>query len=342
MPPVDPTTLRGALIVLGQDHSEWLDKVDQRLGNVVTGTELRRSMHGIFGWILPGSEAPHLVREARQRAIERLPSLPRGQARTDLVASVHTATVALTFFDHVSKLLADVPSLEPPSVHMWHQEDHSFVSYLYSDDLPMPFAARTFEAHLKDVTRWAADRGERVRRALPQTEPVTTADALLSFQFAEAVTTRYVANFSALAHVVPEFVVWADLADADVAERARRWLSSNRQEPPADDRLGTLRRANLTVLAQPLAGEAHVPIVEQLYVGPNFRVAEAGPSARLTSDDWWSSEIGLRQDLELMLAGHLSNPWSTRTNHGDLNHVFISLSCRVSVTSDKYMNMNNK
>ncbi|GGU36989.1 NACHT domain-containing protein [Lentzea flava] len=307
MPPA-ATTLHGALLTLGRNDVLWKRKVDGWLGNVLTGTDQRKSMHAVFGWIAPGTEVPKLVREARQSTVQDLSSLGPGPARLELVAAVHTITVALSFFEHVREIAASMPGLAAPSAHDWHEEDRSFVSYLYSDDLPVPSAAQSFEAHLRDVTKWAAHRGERIQRILRLGRP---ANALLTNSFAEAVTASYADDFSAVAASVPEFAVWADVTDADITTRARRWLSSNRHESSTDYLPGTLRSANLAALEQPLAGEPHLPTIHDIYVNPHFRVTEAGPSARLTSDDWWSSEVPRRQDLELMLAGHLTSPRAT-------------------------------
>lgn len=311
MPQPAATTLRGALLTFGRNDPEWLKNLDMRLGSVLTGTVLRRSMHGLFSWIAPDSEVPELVREARQRTIENLSSVRRGRTRLELISAVHTTTVVMTFFDHVRRILADVPDLRVPTAREWYQEDHSFVSYLYSDDLPAPSARQMFEGHLKDITRWAADRGERVHRALHQAKRADEADALLNFDFAEAVASGYAGNFSALTAVIPEYAVWADAADTNITDAALRWLSSNQHEPSADDPLGRLSRANLAVLNQP-PEEPHLPTIDQMYVSPCYRAAEAHPSARLTDDGWWSSEVPLRQDLELMLAGHLNSPQATK------------------------------
>ncbi|MDT7785319.1 MAG: hypothetical protein QOF58_3738, partial [Pseudonocardiales bacterium] len=46
MPPA-ATTLRGALLVFGKADPVWLEKVDRQLGDVLTGTDTSKSMHGI-------------------------------------------------------------------------------------------------------------------------------------------------------------------------------------------------------------------------------------------------------------------------------------------------------
>ncbi|HUQ55351.1 TIR domain-containing protein [Lentzea sp.] len=313
MPPAAAaTTLRGALLTLGQGEDERLERVDRRLGDVLTGTDPSRSMHGVFGWLDPGGSVPEDVALMRRRAVGELAAAPRGRTRIELVSAVHTATLALTFFHRVNAVLTREPELRPPAARDWHQEDHSFVSYLYGDDVPLPSATQAFEAHLTGIARWVADRAERVHRALHRANPSSGTEALLEHEFAHLTTLEYASAFSALSREVPELAVWANAVDADNGDRAREWLSSTWNRTSADTPLHRLTSANLAVLHQPLAGEPHLPGIDRLYVSPDFRPAEAGPSARLTDGNWWAAETTVRRDLTLTLAGHLSSPQAAR------------------------------
>ncbi len=300
------------MLVLGRGEDERLDRVDRRLGTVLTGTEPSRSMHGVFGWVDPGSTVWEDVLAMRNRAVGDLASAPRGRTRIELVSAVHTATVALTFFGRVAAVLTREPGLRAPTAGDWHQEDHSFVSYLYSDDVPLPSATQAFEAHLDDIARWAADRAERVHRALHRANPLGGTEALLDDEFTRAAALEYTSVFDVLAKDVPEFAVWADAVDGDNGRKARAWLSSTWNRTSANTPLDRLHSANLAVLHRPLSGEPHLPGIDRLYVSPDFRPAEAGWSARLTDGNWWSSETPLRRDLTLTLASHLSSPQATR------------------------------
>ncbi|SDG31572.1 WD40 repeat [Lentzea fradiae] len=299
MPPVAAaTTLRGALLVLGtndKDDPQWLDAVNRRLGAVLTGMNISTSMHGIFGWIMPGSPVGGRVLGARQRAVEPLPSLSTGRVRLEVVTSVHTVTVALAFFDVLRSAVADPLSLQAPAE--WHQEDHSLVVHLYSDSLPPPSASRDFQAHLADVRRWAADRFERISRVLHGALRTPASE------FASTVVEKYAASFLALTTAVPEFVVWVSPSDPNATSGLTHWLSSwhVRREGP----LGVLGDVNRAALRQ---DTPDLPSIDRLYVSPAFRVTAAGPSARLVDDGWWTTEVPLRNDFELMLAGHLSSP----------------------------------
>jgi GTPase SAR1 family protein len=292
------TTLRGALLVLCRNDPAWLDEVDRQLGNVLTGTDLSKSMHGILGWLAPGSDVPQLVREALLHSVEGLSSVRRGRVRLELVSAIHTTILARTFFHQIRTALAEVFELPVDAAPNWHQEEHSFVSYLYSDDLPVLDSTRALDAHFEDVRSWVADRAERVRRALHQLHPHPGIGVLSDVGFIDTTTSTYSTSFATFAQDVPEFAMWLD---NDFERRP-----PNRGRPPE-----RLSRANQTVVSQPLEGDPHLPALDQLYISPAFRTAEASPSARLTDDRWWS-EIPVRHNFELTLARHLSNPQTTR------------------------------
>src|SRR5690349_18757115 len=103
MPPVDATTLRGALLVLGRGDEAWLEAVDRRLGRVLSGTSIRTSIHGLYGWI-DGGDAPKLIRDRLADVAAQLPGMS-SQERLAPVTAVHTALVATTFFETVREVL---------------------------------------------------------------------------------------------------------------------------------------------------------------------------------------------------------------------------------------------
>ncbi len=80
-----------------------------------------------------------------------------------------------------------------------------------------------------------------------------------------------------------------------------------------DERLGSLVRHNHSVLNQPIldaqqlpVGDLHVPSLEQAYINPNFRFADAGASDRPDHDSWWK-ERPVRSDLHGFLLGYLTS-----------------------------------
>lgn len=182
MAPASPaTSLRGALLVLGQDDEAWLERVDGVLGRAISGNSLHQSMHGLYGWLLGGGVQLSVL-EALSRTTTRVPSL-RGLVRREVVSALHTLLLVTAFFEQVREVVGDVRA---PDSGDWQQEDHSFVSYLYSDDVPALSAAQDLSAHREEISRWAAGRGEQVHRALRRNR-----EALLEPGFAAGVVSRY-------------------------------------------------------------------------------------------------------------------------------------------------------
>jgi hypothetical protein len=260
MPPVDATTLRGALLTFAHDDNAWLDAVDRLLGRVLSGTSIRTSIHGLYGWI-SGDEAPKLVRDRLAHVIEQLPALS-GSERFHPVVAVHTVLVATAFFETVREVLTNDLGVADESD--WQQEDHSFVSYLYSDEVPTPSITRFFADNVNTVGRWAADRGERVHRILHRMSPRSGSKLLLDPAFVRRAVSRYETDFLALAVDVPEFATWADIRRkaSTNAVTSRHWVDEF-----ANDAHAKLHRANEVVLDAPLPSDPGLPPLGAMRVG---------------------------------------------------------------------------
>ncbi|ANZ38492.1 hypothetical protein BBK82_22940 [Lentzea guizhouensis] len=315
MPSESATNFRGALAVLGQYDTHWTDQVNRRLGNVLTTNRARKSMLGVYGWILPRSTVPQLVTDALDKATRRIPQAERPERR-ELVIAVQTTLLMTSLFDASREVLLGAPGLQPPADDDWHQEDHSFVSNLYSDDVPAPSASRTFDDHLADVTRWVVDRSERIHRALRRSSPGPGIDVLLAPGFPADVTDRYRRRYLVLAEGIREFVLWASIPEDDYTRMLDVLFSDELSETRAA--MSNVREreivlaANLSAFHEPPTGDASLPPLSQTYVSPRFRAIEAGPSARLTDDDWWTAEVPVRHDLDRFLESHLTSAAATR------------------------------
>lgn len=296
MPPVDATTLRGALLTLGQDDEAWLDAVDVLLGRVLSGTSIRRSIDGLYGWI-DGGDAPKLIQDRLADVVAQLPGMNR-QERLTPVAAVHTVLVATTFFETVREVLT--PELQLGKSY-WLQEDHSFVSYLYSDDVPSPSITRHLASNLDSIGRWVTHRGERVHRVLQRTSPGSGSKLLLEPAFLRRVLARYESGLRTMADEVVEFAVWAGTTrrPSDISSAIAGIM--NRAH-------ARLHRANEAVLDDPSSNSQDIPSLGDLYVTPDYRLTVASPQARLIDESWWSAETRLRHDLNQMLAAHLTSP----------------------------------
>lgn len=223
MPLAAATTLRGALHVLGKDDDAWLETVDRLLGRMSAPSVL-----GLYGWL--DGKVPALVQDALHTVVSQLPAR-HGLARREAVFAVHTVLVVASFFEVVREALGEVRDQGD-----WQHEDHEFVLRLYSDDVPAPSVVR-FADTVADVARWAADRGERVHRALG-----AVGEMLLESAFVHTVVTRYQAGYRALAADVPEFRMWANPESAVASPSA----GDDGYVPP---RCRTTRASQVTKLA---------------------------------------------------------------------------------------------
>lgn len=292
MPPDAATTLRGALLTLGQVDRAWLDAVDRLLGRVLSGTSIRTSMHGLYGWI-DGGEAPKLIRDRFAQVVAQLPGMSRHE-RLNPVVAVHTVIVAAAFFETVREVLTHDLQLSESD---WQQEDHSFVSYLYSDEIPAPSITRSFDDNVRVVGRWVADRGERVHRILHRTSPGSGSELLLEPAFARRALARYESGFLALTVDVGEFATWSGMTrESFIVSEA------------ANDAHTILHTANQAVMDDPWSNGQVLPPLDDLYISPDYRLAVASPQARLIDERWWSAQTKVRHDLNQMLAGHFTSP----------------------------------
>jgi hypothetical protein len=307
------TTVRGALRILSQDNPDWFGRVDGLLGGVLSGDT--GSLDGLLGWLTPRSEALSLV-QAALRAVPARLAHSHGLARRELVLAAHTTTVFTAFFDSLRDLHVD-----HTVIRGWYDEDDSFVWNLYLEAVPTPSAARTFADCVTDVTAWARDRGERICWALSRASPREVTRALLEPEFATDVAAGYRSEYLELAAMIPEFSVWADLAEHEatgtaLADLADLLTGTGSKVPTGDSGL-VLTIANKAGLDERLVAvpsdDVVVPTVRQSYISPNFRVTTAGPSARLTDDSWWSSDLKSRRNLHLMLGSYLSSAEGVRT-----------------------------
>ncbi|MCP2248649.1 NACHT N-terminal helical domain 7-containing protein [Lentzea aerocolonigenes] len=292
MPPVDATTLRGALLTLAQDDEAWLEAVDRLLGRVLSGTSIQTSMYGLYGWI-DGGEAPKLIRDRLAQVVAQLPTMTRRE-RLDPIVAVHTVLVASVFFETVSRVLTHELQLDKRN---WQQEDHSFISYLYSDEMPTPSITRPYTRNLSAISRWVTHRGARVHHILQRTSPHSGSEVLLEPAFVRYVLLRFEVDFRMLAADVGEFATWAGMK-----------RESSTVSGAATDAHTILHRTNQAVLHDPLPNGPGLPPLADLYVTPDHRLAVASPLTRLIDESWWSSETRLRHDLDQMLAAHLASP----------------------------------
>jgi hypothetical protein len=82
---------------------------------------------------------------------------------------------------------------------------------------------------------------------------------------------------------------------------------------------GILDESIIPAASNTYAPDIMFPTIGEIYIDPRYRVAVAGPMARLADDRWWE-EITQRDDFDLMLAGYAVSADATRVPMLVLGH----------------------
>ncbi|MFE2751982.1 NACHT domain-containing protein [Actinosynnema sp. NPDC059335] len=154
---------------------------------------------------------------------------------------------------------------------------------------------------------------------------------------------QYVHHFLGLAASIPEFEVWTFIgehsatraaveagndrlaralaAQTESLERFARLLARSAPGQLGPDRSyrAKLEKAALATLGKPLLRtnpdtqpvNARFPSVERGFVAPGYRVTVHDEKSVPSSEEWWSSNTVVEEDIDAFLAAHLASPTST-------------------------------
>lgn len=193
-----------------------------------------------------------------------------GRERRELIAAAHSTIAAAAFLDSLrGALVAGGPTLEFAALEAG-TDTESYFQALYQLEVPCPTGAWGFHENLARIEQWAAGllgNAERHLRVAGVAPPDTTG-------FIEAVTGRYESHYLDLAAKVPEFLIWASLAESTATRerlagvdefvraaraeqttalaRVERLLSAHAQHLELTDLRWRLRAANRDVLDEPV------------------------------------------------------------------------------------------
>lgn len=298
------------------------------LGGVILASgPIPAAVGALWGWVDQKNEATALLRSVLDGVSDRVrPS--HGLLRHELVVAAHSTIVLTAFFEALREGLGDtydealITDAEKLSIGNgeWRSTAEPLVRRLYTSDLPAPSALRGFEENVVNVQHWCSKTVNEVRKFLDGLH-LAQRRAFDPVTVALTGAARYRSHYLELAAKVPEFALWADLGEHAATRSALAGLEGllSRAAVPARDLREVVRRTNHAVLGQPVIdvgadgyGTGTVfPAVEDIFVTPRFRVAEAGPQANLAGERWWSGR-GVHHDLDLVLARHFSTDQSTR------------------------------
>lgn len=325
----DPAiSLRGALQILGHHDRPWLERLNGVLGGVILAAgPIPAAVGALWGWVDQKNEATALLRSVLDGVSDRIrPSY--GLARHELVVAAHSTIVLTAFFDALRQDLGDtydealITEAEKVSIGTgaWRTTTEPLVRRLYTSELPAPSALRGFEENVENVQFWCLKTAAEVRKflgGLHLAQPRTFDPAAVALAGAAGYRSLYLA----LATTVPEFGMWANLGEHAATRSAMARLEDllSVASVPSRDLREVVRDTNRAVLGLPVIdvgtdgyGTGTVfPAVQDIFVTPRFRVAEAGPQTTLSGERWWA-DLAIHEDLDLVLARHFSTGLSTR------------------------------
>ncbi|MEO6085896.1 MAG: AAA family ATPase [Umezawaea sp.] len=325
----DPAiSLRGALQILGHHDRPWLERLNGLLGGVILAAgPIPAAVGALWGWVDQKNEATALLRSVLDGVSDRIrPSY--GLMRHELVVAAHSTIVLTAFFDALRQDLGDtydealITEAEKVSIGTgaWRTTTEPLVRRLYTSELPAPSALCGFEENVENVQFWCLKTAAEVQKflgGLHLAQPRTFDPAAVALAGAEGYRSLYLA----LATTVPEFGMWANLGEHAATRSAMARLEGllSVASVPSRDLREVVRDTNRAVLGLPVIdvgtdgyGTGTVfPAVQDIFVTPRFRVAEAGPQTTLSGERWWAN-LPIHEDLDLVLARHFSTGLSTR------------------------------
>ncbi|GAA0254400.1 hypothetical protein [Cryptosporangium japonicum] len=313
----DPAlTYRGALSILGKYDRPLFDRLERLVSVSLLGG-------GLFALVDPKNDGVRLLRGFLDDVHSRLLGVS-GHDRLQLIAAAHTTVVVSAFFEAVQAQLGpgydELAFTDAEKVRLatgWPEQPR--LDALSQAPVPIPGPRFGFRENLDErlvpyFARLAADCAAFVSGlaggvSLDQPDLVRRAVG------------TYEATFVRLATDVPEFGFWLVLGESSATrheiraleERLRSVIGAARA--PALPTLEVVGRLNRGVLGRPVLGDpgpdvvAALPTVEQAYVAPHLRVAEADRGSSPANDRWWSDQR-LVTDAWLFFADYLTSPTS--------------------------------
>ncbi|MBM7773435.1 hypothetical protein JOD54_003639 [Actinokineospora baliensis] len=304
MPRNPPITFQGALKVLGHHDRPWLDRLDSLLGGVILASVGIAPIEGLWALVDQKNEAVRLVRTGLDAVSDKLLGT-NGVERQDLLVASHTILIMTAYFEVVDEQ-RKIPHRDRVVLATGVAlNEKNWLKLLYTNPLPAPCATKTFATLLTDISGWAS-------LMIASAGIAESANAL-----GDEIASRYHAHFLRMAERIPEFRIWAELAEraavGSILGRLSEQLAHGPANPPRDLRK-TLADANTAELDEPLVradGAATVfPRVREIFQTPRVRLTTRDSRSLLADENWWDEE-GVRVDLDRVLAVHFSTPAAT-------------------------------
>ncbi|MFJ4717317.1 NACHT domain-containing protein [Streptomyces sp. NPDC088785] len=325
-----------ALTLLGVDSAR-ITALDRAVGgalNLATGGASGTLLGMVSGRgriIGAGRDAVHGVAERLGRAGHRA-------ERTEVLRAAHTVIVVVAWFEALDEArlpfsLDDVELTRGEQLRLVGADGRAgddLVRELLAADVLFPAPHHPPEALAVDLESFYASvcaqfrqflTGLRVWERLQDQGQFDTMSALNDALVDDAVR-RYADLYAQLALAAPEFNFWITQNEHQATRaEVRRALDGVRTllaesaahlAPPADV-AAALARAHTATLGRPVLDATtapegiRVPSLREMYLDPDFRVAQPQGQSGPADESWWQ-RFGVRQDLTRYLAGALTNP----------------------------------
>ncbi|WP_353940952.1 hypothetical protein ABII15_04465 [Streptomyces sp. HUAS MG91] len=325
-----------ALGLLGVDSAR-IAALDRAVGgalNLATGG----ASGTLLGMVSGRGRIVGAGRDAVHGVAERLGRAGRRAERTEVLRAAHTVIVVVAWFEALDGArlpfsLDDVELTRGEQLRLVGTDEvagDDLVRALLSTEVPFPAPHRPPEAMALELKSfyttvsgrfWQFLTGLRIWEQLQDLDQSRTS-AVLGGTLVDDAVRRYSALYAQLSLAAPEFNFWVTLNEHQATRaEVRRALDGVRTllvgsaahlTPPADV-AAALARAHTATLGRPVLDATtapegiRVPSLREMYLDPDFRVAEPQGQSGPADESWWQ-RFGVRQDLTRYLAGALTNP----------------------------------
>lgn len=329
-----------AVMLLGGKESKVVAAFDRLVG----GALLAVSAAGVpaaLSLLGARSELVRLSGDLVSGLDQRLRGLTRF-SRSERLAAAHSVTVLSAYFESFDQVELPV-SLRELELTTSEQvalaagtTAPGLVAALLRADIPAPAPQWPFELTLEALFAFYANVSKELLRfvaglavwdGLTDTERERMRETLTR-RLPELSVARYEEAYRRLAGQFPEFAFWANQVDHRATrlrlDEVNRGLAGLEQllialaggQAPSDHR-AALARVYQAALGQPVLSSVddlaglRIPLLGEVYVNPDYRVAQTDVADRLARESWWRQH-DVRDDLHGFMAGHLTSPQATR------------------------------
>ncbi len=323
-----------AVLLLGGQDNKIVTALEKITGGILLGaTPAAPAILGLFD---AKAEFVRLSHDLVRRITERRSGLSR-YGRTQRLEAAHAVLVITAYFEALENVPLPIPAEELKLIKSEQiaistagndPDGASLVEQLMRAATLLPQPQQSPEQFTETLLNYYAGVSSALRLFVVGLDIVDRLDYSRQRDFVEAVwevpppaVRRYTELFRQLVADFPEVACWASQREhratrAALAglEEMLREISTGRAPNERRQALATAYRADLdrpVVESGDVPESIRVPTLDEAYLPPRFRAADASSSARVSEESWWYA-IPIRDDLQHFLVGHLTSPQAVR------------------------------